>query len=118
MGMAHMGTDGGMERQGSLWAPLYLVVIDLVGIPYTEMEGCHLSGYAASLRLGFRQGGIHSDVPKAAASVSLGCWVRDCCGRHLPDLLGRGGTTDIRGSGQVMAPYRMLYRSLALIWPL
>ena len=44
----------------------------------------------------------------------LGCQARDQCGRH-PHLylLGRGRATDVRGSGQVMVPCRMLYRPLA-----
>ena len=60
-----------------------------------------------------REGTPCSDAPKAAALVS---WAVGhdtvVVGTHL-NLLGGGGTTDMRGSGWVMAPCRMLYRALA-----
>ena len=54
MGAVHMSTDGGVGRQGSLRVSLDLAVIDQVGIPYIDMEGCHLGRYVSSSRLGDR----------------------------------------------------------------
>ena len=45
MGMVYVGAVGDMGGQGSLRTPLGPAMIDLLGVTYVDMHGCHLNGY-------------------------------------------------------------------------
>ena len=117
-----MSADGSIGGWESLRAPLNPAVIDPVGIPLcwhigvSSQQVYHLLGVGRQVMgaplFWCAPSSFWTDGSKAAASVS---WAVGCktvaVGTHLC-LLDGGRLTDMEGSGWVMAPCRMLYRSL------
>ena len=112
-----MRTDNGMGGQGSLWAPLNPPAIDLVGIPYVDTKGCHLSGYVTPLGLGDRLGSFGflgyqaQDCSSRDLPVPLGWRWADSCGRFWP---GHGLSEDVIQALSLQSSHHKLHLLEAL----
>ena len=100
---------------GSLRTPLNLVVIDQLASPMLTCRGAISA--CMSLPWGWEIGkGVPcSDVPNAAALVHHAIRHETIAVGTCLCLLGGGRTTDVKGSGWVIAPCRMSYRPLNFI---